>query len=103
MSSLVPYSWCSKTPHQLEDKGRNIEEVPAGMLLDIREVLRPFDAFPLKLSLSAHVTFKLHLIIILKVQELRSYGRLRGKLSSTQNQVNLSRSNRMYSWWEIPG
>jgi len=103
MSSLMPYSWCSKTPHQLEDKGWNIEGVLAGMLLDIREVLRPFDAFPLKLSLSAHVTFKLHLIIILKVQELRSYGRLRGKLSSTQNQVNLSRSNRMYSWWEIPG
>jgi len=85
MSSLITCSWCSKNPHQLEDKGQNIEGVLARMLLDIREVLRPFDAFPLKLSLSAHVTFKVYLIVIPKVQEFMSYGRLRGKFSATQN------------------
>ena len=97
----MPYSWCCKTPDRLEDKGRDIEGAPAGMLLDIREVLRPFDAFPLKLSLSAHVTFKVHLIIIPKVQEFRSYGRLRGKFSATQNWVNSGRANSFYSCWKI--
>uniref|UniRef100_A0A7C8ZAE8 Uncharacterized protein n=1 Tax=Opuntia streptacantha TaxID=393608 RepID=A0A7C8ZAE8_OPUST len=101
MSSLMPYSWCSKTPHRLEDKGRNIEGAPVGLLLDIREVLGLFDAFPLKLSLIARVTFKVHLIMIPKVQEFRRYGCLREKFSAIQNRVNPGHSNRMYSWWEI--
>jgi len=75
-SSLIPDFWQSKTPHRLNAKGLNVERLPVGLQLDSRGVLRPLAAFPLKFGFIAGMTFKVHSIMIPKMQKVRSYGRV---------------------------
>ena len=60
----------------MEDKAQATQVAPAGLFQDIREVLRPFGDFTLKIGLNAHKTFQVHLLSIPIVQEFKSYTRL---------------------------
>jgi len=58
------------------DKAQATQMAPAGLFQDIREVLRLFGDFTLKIGLNAHLTFQVHLLSIPIVQEFKSYTRL---------------------------